>query len=207
MGLLDLFRDFLNRDRKKYYSNNDFSVENTILNLWEDDYLMVEFISIENIDFIKSETKRILNFGNENFDENGFKDITEISQKPLPTEKINLDFSLFSNKMLDYGFCEVKQYIMQDAGLVINSEKAKLFGNNDYALVFDLNQTQIKNIWFTGLVKEKLEKEKIIKFLEFLGENYKFIAVDWYQCKFYNLKNHNEILNFVNNTCFNKTNN
>lgn len=207
MGLLDLLKGFLNKDRKKYYSNNNFSVENKLLHLWEDDYLMIEFVSDENLEFIKSETTRILNFGNENFDGNAYSEVTRISTKPFPTENLNLDFLLFSNKILQLGFKEVKEFVMQDVGLVINSDKSKPYGDNDYAIVFDLIQNKIQNIWFTGLVKNNIEKEKIVKFLEFLGENYKFISVDWYQCKYYNLKNNVEILNFVNNTCFIQTNN
>ena len=56
-----------------------------VLHLWEDDYLMIELLPYDNLQFIKSETNRINGFAQEHFDGTGFTDITPVAEKPVKT--------------------------------------------------------------------------------------------------------------------------
>lgn len=199
MGLWDLIKKFVNKDKIKYKSTVKFSTSNQILHIWEDNYLMIEFISNKNLDYLDKETKRISNFGADNFEGQGYSGITEVTQKPQPTKILLLEFHLIQSKLLEFGISEVKKFIIQDIGLVFSSEKLKYFGNSDYAIGFDLNLNIIENIWFTGFTKNEHEVEKVVKFLKFLGEKYNFLSVNWFKCEFYDLNNSNDIESFMKN--------
>jgi hypothetical protein len=64
-----------------------------VLHLWEDDYLMIELLPHENLDFIKAETNRIGDFAKEHFDGTGFTDITPIADKPIKTIEKLIDIA------------------------------------------------------------------------------------------------------------------
>ncbi len=199
MGLWDLIKRYVNKDKINYESVNSVSTSNPILHIWEDNYLMIEFISNKNLNYLHKETKRISNCGADNFDGYGYTEITEINQKPQSTKSLLLEFQLFQSKLLELGIYEVKKFICQDVGIVFSSEKLKYFGNSDYAIGFDINKNKIENIWYNGFIKNELEREKVAKFLKFIGDNYNFLAVNWFHCEVYDLKNSTEIQNFVKN--------
>jgi len=69
---------------KKPTGSENYPYEN-ILHLWEDDYLMLELLPFENLEFVKAETNRINNFAQDHFDNSGFTDITPIGDKPTKT--------------------------------------------------------------------------------------------------------------------------
>jgi len=53
--------------------------------LWEDDYLMIEIMSGQNLEYAQKETTRINEFGKEHSDGLGFNAITEIKKKKQVT--------------------------------------------------------------------------------------------------------------------------
>ncbi len=91
-----------------------------ILHLWEDDYLMLELLPNENLEFIKSETKRINNFGQENFDGNGFTDITTIPKKRAKTIEKLIDITEIENIILKSGLEKITQFHMQGVGPLLS---------------------------------------------------------------------------------------
>ena len=84
--------------QKKTTSDKPYPYKD-ILHLWEDDYLMLELLSHDNFEFVKAETKRINDFGQEHFDGSGFTNIIPISEKPIKTIEKLIDIHEIENIM------------------------------------------------------------------------------------------------------------
>ena len=172
-----------------------------ILHLWEDDYLMLELLPHENLEFIKTETNRINDFAQEHFDGSGFTDITPIADKPIKTIEKLIDISEIETIMAKVGLEKVHQFHMQGVGL-LQGDKAPLgFGINKFAIMCEKQTDLLENIWVTGHTNTEEEKEKLINALLSLGQTFNFIAVNWYQGNFYNLVERHSVEEFVKNNC------
>jgi hypothetical protein len=172
-----------------------------ILHLWEDDYLMLELLPNENLEFIKNETKRINNFGQENFDSNGFTDITTISEKPANTIEKLIDITEIENIILKSGLEKITQFHMQGVGL-LQGDKALLgFGTNNFAVMLDKDGKLLKNIWLTGSTRTEKESKILADTLLSIGQEYNFIAVNWFKGNFYNLVERQSVEEFIKNSC------
>jgi len=172
-----------------------------ILHLWEDDYLMLELLPNDNLDFVKVETQRINNFAQEHFDGNGFTDITPISEKPVKTIEKLIDLQEVESILTKAGLEKIGQFHMQDVGL-LQGDKAPLgFGSNRFAIMCDKENNFLKNIWVTGHTDTEDEKHKLGHALLSIGHTYNFIAVNWYQGQYYNLSEKESVEDFVKNSC------
>src|ERR1700754_2384164 len=179
MNLLKLLGLRKKTTEKKQYHLKD------ILHLWEDDYLMLELLPVENLGFVKSETSRINDFAQEHYDGSGFTDITPIGDKPFTTIKKLIDITEVENLLTKVGLNKISQFHMQGVGL-LEGDKAPLgFGTHKFAIMCDKQNNLLKNIWVTGHAAE--EKQKLVDTLLLFGQTFNFIAVNWYRGEYYNL--------------------
>ncbi len=194
MNLLRLFGFF-----KKTLDNNPHP-QKDILHLWEDDYLMLELLPYENLDFVKLETRRINDFGHEHFDGAGFTDVTPIGNKPTKTIEKLIDIADVENIMTNAGLEKVSQFHMQGVG-ILEGDKAPLgFGTSKFAVMCDRRNNILENIWMTGKADSE-GKQKLISALLSFGQAFNFIAVNWYQGDYYNLVEKDSVEEFVISSC------
>lgn len=172
-----------------------------VLHLWEDDYLMLELIPNENLEFVKSETKRINAFGEEHFDGAGFTDITPISEKTIKTIEKLIDTAEIESILLDEGLERINQFHMQGVGLIEGNKSTLGFGTNKFAIMCEEQNGLLKNIWVTGRTTTEAEKEQLLKSLLSFGHRYNFIVVDWFKGEYYNLVERDSVEEFVKNCC------
>ena len=97
---------------KKPYEHAD------VLHMWEDDYLMIELLPKENLEFIKNETKRIDEFGKEHFDGAGFTDITVIGEKPTKTIDRQILISHVNQLFNKTDLQRIEKVVMQGGGIL-----------------------------------------------------------------------------------------
>ena len=180
-----------NPNLKQPYEHHD------ALHLWEDDYLMMELLPTENLDFLKTETKRIGNFSNEHYDGSGFTEITAISEKPLKTidRKIPIQnvVEIFSN----IGFEKIEKIVNQGEGLLEPSKMPLCYGNKYFAIVLEQKDNYLEHIWITREFDTDLNFEKAkFGFMNFATQ-FDFIAVNWFLCSIYDLKSEKGIEDFL----------
>lgn len=172
-----------------------------ILYLWEDDYLMVELIPHENLEFVKAETRRINDFANKHSAGMGFTDITPIGEKPVKTIEKLIDIALVESLMVKKGLEKIPRFYMQGVGL-LQGDKAPLgFGTNKYAVMCGKRKDLLENIWITGQTGTDQERLKLVDTLLLFGQTFNFIAVNWYCGEYYNLVERNSVEDFVANSC------
>jgi hypothetical protein len=186
--------------QKKRVSDTPYPYKD-ILHLWEDDYLMLELLPHDNLEFVKAETERINNFGQEHFDGNGFTEITPVSEKPIKTIEKLIDIAEIETIITKSGLEKIGRFHMQGAGL-LEGDKAPLgFGANKFAIMCDRQDHLLKHIWVTGRTETEEEKRKLADALLSIGLTFNFIAVNWYQCEYYNLVEKSSVLKFIKNSC------
>jgi hypothetical protein len=194
MNLLKLLGFKRNTPIDKSYPYKD------ILHLWEDDYLMLELLSHDNLEFVKAETKRINDFGKEHFDGVGFTDITPISDKPIKTIEKLIDITEIEGAMSKIGLGKITHFHMQGVGFLQGSKAPLGFGTNKFAIMCDRQNNFLKNIWITGRTETHEERTKLIDALLSLGQDHNFIAVNWYKGEYYNLVERQSVEDFVQNS-------
>ena len=193
MNLRKLFG--LQPKEKKPYEYEDF------LHMWEDDYLMIELLPKENLEFIINETQRIEKFAQEHFDGKGFTDITEIGEKPIKTIEKQIPTSLVVQIFNKADLHRIEKVVMQGVGL-LEGEKAPLaYGSNKFAIIIEGNTGVLENIWITGSTQTDEEKQKLKQGLKEFGKQFEFIGVDWYKSEYYDLYNEKQIDEFIKNSC------
>ncbi|HYF29992.1 MAG TPA: hypothetical protein VD993_02630 [Chitinophagaceae bacterium] len=186
--------------QKKPNENQPYPYEG-ILHLWEDDYLMLELIAYENLEFVKAETIRINDFAQEHFDGTSFTDITPIGEKPIKTIEKLIDIADVENIMTKAGLEKVSQFHMQGVGLVQGGKAQLGFGTNKFAIMCDKQSNLLQNIWVTGHTSNEEEKQKLIDALLLFGCTFNFIAVNWYRGEYYHLVERSSVVEFVTNSC------
>jgi hypothetical protein len=168
-----------------------------VLNLWEDDYRMLELLPKENTEFAKAEITRINDFGKEHFNGHGFTEITSIGENPFKTIEKLIDISEVNNLMVGAGLNKIGQFHMQGVGL-LQGEKAPLgFGLNKFAIMCEKRNNLLTDIWVTGRTRTEDERQKLIDALLLFGQTFNFIAVNWYCGQYYNLVERSSVEEFV----------
>jgi hypothetical protein len=172
-----------------------------ILHMWEDDYLMIELLPKENLEFIEKETKRIDEFGEEHFDGTGFTDITVIGEKPVKTIEKQIPIeqveSIFNNTELQ----KIEKVVMQQVGLLEGDKTPKGFGTNNFAVILERESGLLKNIWITGHTQTEIDRKQLKIGLKEFGKKFNFIGVDWYKSEYYDLNEENQIEDYIKNSC------
>lgn len=180
---------------KKPYEHVD------VLHMWEDDYLMIELLPKENLEFIINETKRIDEFGKEHFDGTGFKEITVIGEKPVKTIDRQIPIShvgqIFSKTHLQ----RIEKVVMQGVGL-LEGDKAPLgYGSNKFAIIIEGKTGVLENIWITGRTQTDEERQNLKQGLQEFGKQFDFIGVDWFKSEYNDLNDEKHIEEYIKNSC------
>jgi hypothetical protein len=189
MEILSFFGINLFSKKNKY--------ENNII-LWEDDYLMIEIISNDNLDFAKKETKRISGFGNENFDGNGFTEITKVGKYPVPTDKLKIQKAELLNILSSTNLPQIQNIYYNGESKPINLPNTIVFGEYNNGIFIESKDDLVTEIWFSSYNYSEISKTKIIETLNSIGNKYNMILVDWNKDKVTNLKQIDEINNYFN---------
>ena len=158
--------------------------------LWEDDYLMIEIMSNQNLDYSLKETTRINEFGKEHSNGLGFSAVTEIKKKKVETKDLKIKTKEFVElfdelkinkypKLLYYGGGEPEE-IKDPSTIVYGKHKTGIFIEEENGI--------IKNIWFNTYNLEKLQESKVNLALKEIGEKYDMIMVDFFKGEVIDLK-------------------
>jgi hypothetical protein len=158
-----------------------------ILHLWEDDYLMIEILPRENLDFIKNETRRICDFGKEHYDGMGFSDITPIGEKPVKTIEKLINISEIQSLFFESGLERIYKFHMQGVGLLEGKDAPIGYGAMNFAIMCNEQNGLLKDIWINNFPRDLEDQCKFKKALQLIGQNFNFILVDWFKCQYYNL--------------------
>ena len=168
--------------------------------LWEDDYLMIEIMSSQNLEYAQKETTRINKFGKEHSDGLGFSAITEIKKKKQETKDLKFKTQEFIKifdelkiekypKLLYYGGGEPKE---------IKDPKTLVYGKHKTAIFIEQENGIIENIWFNTYNWKDLPETNIKSALKEIGDRYDMIMVDFFKGEIINLRNQNEIEKYLN---------
>jgi hypothetical protein len=182
---------------EKKVADTDVYPYDGMLHLCEDDYLMLELLPKENLDFIKSETARINDFGQQHFNGHGFTEITSIGEKPFNTAEKLIDISELVEIISNFGLHKVVQFHMQGVGLLQGESAPFGFGSNTFAIMCEQRNNLLTDIWITGRTVGDEEKNKLIEVLFQLGQTFDFIAVNWYSGEYYNMAERSSVEQFA----------
>ena len=163
-------------DEKKY---------STML-LWEDDYLMAEIMSSDNLEFAKKQIGEI-------------KDESELKKKE--TKELEISKTELSDLLKN---AELKEYEkISYAGIgepqILENPKTRAFGDLSSAILFDGKADKVEHIWLSSHNWTEVNKTNILNGLNAIGNKYDMILVDIYpiQNKIVDLKNKAEIQDYL----------
>lgn len=172
-----------------------------VLHMWEDDYLMIELLPKENLEFIKNETKRIDEFGKEHFDGTGFTNITVIGEKPIKTIDRQIPIRHVDQIFSKTALHRIEKVVMQGIGL-LEGDKAPLgYGSNKFAVILEGKTDVLENIWITGRTTTGAERNSLKNGLKEFGRQFEFIGVDWFKSEYYDLNDEKQIEEYIKNSC------
>ncbi len=173
-----------------------------LLHLWEDDYLMIELIPSENLEFVKKETKRIEAFGEEHFDGTGFTDITPIGEQSFKTLDKMIQANEVRNVFSDVGLDTVTKVHQQGVGKMTSYNPPYGFGTTSFAVLIDQDDKTgyLEHISLTGKVNPS-KLDKLTTGLMNFASKYDFIGVNWYRTFYSQLTNEKEAKEFIINSC------
>ncbi len=178
-------------------SKRNAESEERILHMWEDDYLMIELLPKENLDFLKSETARIDDFGAEHQDGIGYSEITVIQEKPVKTLDKKIPIDLVIKIFSDVGLAKISKVMMQGVRL-LEGEKVPLgFGTDQFAVICEHSNGYLEDIWITGFVKNENDRRKLEAGLIEFGHIFGFLGVNWFECTYYGLQDENQVKAFI----------
>ncbi len=172
-----------------------------VLHMWEDDHLMIEFLPKDNLDFIKKESKRINEFGEEHFDGYGFTDITVIEEVPVKTIDKGLDFNSVAKIFENNGMERITEVVYQNVGHLTREKVPFGFGSNKFAVLLDGENGKLKYIWTTGRIENEELEQKFRSGLSEFAKTYDFLAIDWYKSESFDLQTENGMNEFIKNSC------
>ena len=171
------------------------------LHMWEDDYLMVELLPKENLEFIITESKRIDDFGKDHIDGNGFSEITEIGEIKIKTLDKGINFNSVASIFKENGMERIEKVVYQHAGILTGEKVPFGFGSNKFAILLEKENDNLKYIWTTGRIENEELKIRFKKAVSEFVQKYDFIAIDWYKPEYFELRNEKGIEEFIKNSC------
>ena len=186
MGLFSIFK---RKDTQQEKELEDSTI------LWEDDFLMIEIIPKENWDFALGETQRIKDFGQEHFDGNGFTGITEIQKQPRPTSELGIKLEELTKTLEEAGMKRINNVLYD--GRPIDSTKTVAYGENQNGLYIENKSGIVNNIWLAFYNRPLLLQGTITSGLLAIGERYKMMLIDWTTGKLADLRNREEIEEYL----------
>ena len=172
-----------------------------VLHMWEDDYLMIEFLPKKNLEFVKKESNRINEFGQEHFDGNGFTEITEIGEVPIKTADKGIDFNSVAKIFEKNGMIRITEVVYQNVGHLTGEKAPFAFGSNNFAVLLENENGKLKYIWTTGRIENEELEGKFKNGLSEFAKTFDFLAIDWFKSESYNLQTENGMNEFIKNSC------
>ena len=167
--------------------------------LSEDDYLMIEIMSSQNMEYAKNETIRTKEFGNKHASASGYSTITEIRKKNKETKDLNINISELEellSKLEIYKYPKLMYYGGGDPTEVTNP-KTMAFGQYKTAIFVEQEDDVVKNMWFITYNWQDVSKTNINSALKAIGDRYDMIMVDWFKDEIIDLKNQNEVESYL----------
>ncbi len=154
--------------------------------LWEDDYLMAEVMSSNNLNFAKKQIGEIA----------AISEFKQIETKKLEITKTELSDLLKSVELNEY---EKISYAGIGESQILKNPKTRAFGDLNSAIFFDGETDKVEHIWLSSHDWEKVNETNILNGLNAIGIKYDMILVDIYpiQNKIVNLKDKTEIQNYL----------
>ena len=154
--------------------------------LWEDDYLMAEVISSNNLNFAKKQIGEITNTS----------ELKKIDTKELEISKTELSELLKNAKLNEY---ETISYPGIGETKILNNTKTRAFGDLNSAIFFDGDTDKVEHIWLSSQDWEKVNNTNILNGLNAIGIKYNMILLDIYpiQNKIVDLKDKTKIQNYL----------
>ena len=171
-------------DSKKKLNISNHEIQSQMI-LWEEDYLMIEIMSVSNFEFAKKEL---------------IKRSTET--KNVETKELKITKTELKKLFEDLGIKEYEKisYLGIGEQKVLKNPSSKAFGDLLSAIFIEGETDKVDDIWLSSFNWPEINKTKIIEGLNELGKKYDMILVDFYpiQNKIVNLKNKTEIQNYLN---------
>ena len=173
------------KDIQNLTQKSDGKKYSTML-LWEDDYLMAEIMSSNNLEFARKQIGEI-------------EDKSEIKQsetKELDISKTELSDLLKSVELNEY---EKISYAGIGEPQILENPKTRAFGDLSTAIFFDGEADKVEHIWLSSHNWTEVNKTNILNGLNAIGNKYNMILVDIYpiQNKIVDLKNKTEIQKYL----------
>lgn len=172
-----------------------------VLHMWEDDYLMIVLVPKDNLEFIKKESKRINEFGEEHFNGYGFNEITEIGKLPIKTIDKELNLNTIAKLFEDYGMNRITEVVVQHVGHLTGEKVPFGFGSDKFAVLLEEEDGKLKHLWITGRIENKDLEEKFKKALLNFANTYDFLAINWFKSESYDLQTEEGVDEFMRNSC------
>ena len=164
MGLFSIFKKKVKHDQAS-----------TIL--WEDDYLMIEILPIDNLEHALKETKRVNEFGQEHFDGNGFTNITEIQGGPKATQELSIKLTDLTDTIEEAGMKRIQKVFYE--GKPIDSTETIVYGENKNGLYIEQENGTVRAVWLAFYNRSRLPNSVFVNGLKAIGNKFEMIMVDW----------------------------
>ncbi|WP_405567079.1 hypothetical protein [Polaribacter sp. Asnod6-C07] len=183
---------------KKDVEQYNYDKKTTML-FWEDNYLTVELVPKENMEFILADNKRIKKHGEEHFSGKGFTEITEIEEIPFKTEKMRISIEKITKLFESIGLSKYEKLLYCGGGkpTEIENPKTIAYGEFESAIFLEPSNGELKHIWIDSNNWENLPTTKIENGLKAIGKEFDLILVDWISNKVIDLKNEIEIEKYI----------
>jgi hypothetical protein len=178
-----------NKAKKAIQNQNKTSVitDYSTMVLWEDDYLMVEIMSADNLNFAKKQIGEITHT----------EDFKKIDTVDLKISKTELSALLESSGLIEF---EKIMYAGIGEPHLMENPQTRAFGDLHSAIFFDGATEEVEHIWLSSENWTEINKTHLLNGLHAIGTNYNLILVDFYriQNKIVDLKDKTEIQNYFN---------
>lgn len=194
-----LLRELNHHTKRKEQQLAEDDYDENSLYVWNDMFLMIELLPIENLDFINQETKRIRKFGEEHFDGVGFTDITEIGEMSVKMLNKLIQIEDVEVLLKQSGFEKFNNIRMQTENGFPICEKCLAYGDSHFAIMLSRKNDLLEHIWFVNAGLEEVQRIKLSKFLEHIYHEHALMAVNWYQGESFLLDSSKSINSFIEN--------
>lgn len=187
-------KQFLN-----YFKSHKADSAEYIPVIWEDDYCKVELIPGANLSFVLRQIKEANLFAEEHRTELGYTAVFMRKDNPMKTisEEIRADY--LRKAIISFRLPELTKMRYQGGSLeYFSGSNTSAFGFPWFTLFFDTEGEFVKNIWVKfAQITSGNDVDIIISSLYNLGEENDLILVDWNSDDIIDLKNKNQIRNYL----------
>lgn len=177
----------------------DFTPNEYIPTLWENNYCQIEIVPAENENFILKQSEQIGELASKSGAEYGFTESVERGAMPVPTMLKKIRVEYLENILNNLQFHKAN-HIRYQANKIFDCEssKTKAYGFSNFTIFFDIEREFIKNIWIdVGLIVSAPQFELIQEAFYALGTECKLILIDWNSLELLYLTDKNQIQKYL----------